>query len=448
MKKNLLLFSLAVLLAVFTYFFQEVGDLDKKRAKEEEGRVLNPEELGVLKGFTLAEVDLSKQGQQYLMTHTGQLADERKIESFMQKLAAIKIKRKLSPEELLTLDRDSVFPMKDEIMTFVFSRQKVSFQLGRKLDFDRSFYMEVIQGEKKDVVIAFDSSDINAVYQKGAAHRSKHHYDRFRELFYLKKSFFLDYRIFRTWMVDSWSLKNVHLNNTRNKAFLIDFINATSLPKVPETLRLKKKAVLDFEKKVALLEGKGFGDSNPKLYSEIPTAVMKIESSKGVAKVSLVELKKEPKKYFILSSLDNFYYEVSQEQAKVFLGHVQDFWDLRLLEKRPNLLSLNFNGVEKSVEIVSEKGRYKVKSSTSNPRHLMFKNLTDLLSSPGRHWVSGPELEENYIKQFELDWGLGPFFLMIRSGELLVYDKRRSEGLVYTFSGKPPVGLVLGDYFL
>jgi hypothetical protein len=153
LKKNIVLLAIAIGLATFTYYFQEVGDKKERKANELEGRVLDPEALGELKGFSLSSVEISKQGGQYLVTSNGQLADERKIESFMQLLSAIKIKRKLSKVETAKLDRQDIFPENDELMTFVFANAKVIFRLGKKLSFDRSFYMEVQQGEKRDIVM-------------------------------------------------------------------------------------------------------------------------------------------------------------------------------------------------------------------------------------------------------------------------------------------------------
>jgi hypothetical protein len=450
LKKNIVLLAIAIGLATFTYYFQEVGDKKERKANELEGRVLDPEALGELKGFSLSSVEISKQGGQYLVTSNGQLADERKIESFMQLLSAIKIKRKLSKVETAKLDRQDIFPENDELMTFVFANAKVIFRLGKKLSFDRSFYMEVQQGEKRDIVIAFDSSDLNGVYQRGDAHRAEHHYKRFQSLFYLDQKYFLDYRIFRNWMKEQWSLRSVDIDNSRNRAFRIDFINASTNPKIPTLLSLDKKKVRNLEKSIALLEGKSIGSQSSADYGETSLGVMKVESSIGEALLSLHTAKNDLTKFYIHSSLDNFYYEVTKAEAELFKGHVQLFWKLKFLQKRPELLEFTFGEVNKKVRLIIEKGLFKASGldNQDKPKHFNIKKLSDLLQSSARYWVSGPEVSQNYISQFELDWGQGPFYLMIRTGELLVYDKKRQEGLVYTFNGKPPIGLVLGDYFL
>ena len=55
---------------------------------------------------------------------------------------------------------------------------------------------------------------------------------------------------------------------------------------------------------------------------------------------------------------------------------------------------------------------------------------------------------ENYLKQFSLDWGEGEFFLMIRSGEVLLYHRESMQGLIFKIQGRIPFGVVEGDYFI
>ncbi len=450
MKQNILLLITATLLATFTYFYQEVGDKEKKHVKEIEGRVLDPEALGELIGFSLAHVDVAKQGGQYLVTNSGQFADERKIETFMQLLSGIKIKRKLKESEVLKLDKKEIFPSKEEVMTFIFSKAKVIFRLGKKLSFDRTFYMEVENGQKRDIVIAFDSSSLDGVYQKNEAHRAEHHYKRFRSLFYLNSNYFLDYRIFKSWMQSKWSLKTIELNNSRNKVFKVDLTAAQTSPPVPKRLKVNRSKMKELERQLASLEGKSFGPNISEEYSESAVATLKVESSKGIALLSLRQLKKDTSQHYIHSSLDNFFYKIDDKQRDLFLGHVQLFWKLNYLQENPEFLSLKFDTERRRVSISNEGGLFVAKSTTEGEvaKHLNIKKLIDLLRRPARYWVTGQEVESNYIKQFELDWGQGAFYLMIRRGELLVYDKVRHEGLVYTFNGSAPVGLVLGDYFL
>lgn len=446
MRRNLILLFLAIGLGSFTYYYQELGDRQEREDEKNKGMLLDPTILGELKAFRLPEVDITKQGDQYLFPDSGELADERKVDWFFSILSGIRSKRIISKEKWEESKRSEFFPNDNEEMTFIFENGRVTFLLGKKLEFDRSFYIEVKNGDKVSQVVAFDSGPLDTVYEKQDGHRADHHFRRFQSLFYLSKEFFRDYRFFRHWMNKKWSLLEVAVDSNRNIAYSIDFPKAKTSPKVPFFLSLKKDVVLAFEKRIALLEGKSYAAKEDQDFFEEPLSTMKINSTLGAATLTLLRSKRDKEAYFIKSSLDEFIYKIDEKTAKVLFLNIQDFWSKKIWQERPSEVTFKFpDRKEQTVSFKYNDGAFR---ASQGAKHLPFKKFIDFFSKPALYWSAGESLKDGFIHQFTVDWGKGPFFLMIRSGEILLYHKESKQGLIYSMEGLPPFPLTGNEYFL
>ena len=446
MKRNLILLALAIGLGSFTYYYQELGDRQEREEEKHKGMLLDPAVLGELKAFRLPEVDITKQGDQYLFPDSGGLADERKVDWFFSILSGIRAKRIIPKEKWEQSKRSEFFPNDNEEMTFIFENGQVTFLLGKKLEFDRSFYIEVKNGEKVSHVVAFDSGPLDTAYEKKEGHRADHHFRRFQSLFYLSKDFFRDYRFFRHWMHKKWSLLEVAVDSTRNIAYSINFPEGQTSPKVPFFLSLKTEVVLAFEKRVVHLEGKSFAAKEDQNFFEEPLSTMKINSTLGAATLTLLRSKRDKKAHFIKSSLDEFFYKIDEKTAKVLFLNIQDFWSKKIWEQRPNEMTFRFpNREEQKVSFKYDNGAFK---AFPDALHAPFKKFVDFFSKPADYWSAGDSLKDGFIHQFTVDWGKGPFFLMIRTGEVLLYHKESKQGLIYSIEGLPPFPLIGNEYFL
>lgn len=447
MKRNLILFAIACALAAFTYFFQELKDREQYTEEQKRGLLLDPQKLGELKGFKLPSITLSKQGNKYLLA-SGEIADERKVDWFMTILAGIKMKRVLPESEWDPSKRDQFFPNNEEKVEFVFENGRVTFLLGQKLTFDQSFYMEVVNGEEVSRVVAFDSGPMETIYDKEQGHRSDHRYRRFQSLFYLKPDFFRDYRIFRHWMTKKWSLLEVDVDSRRNRHYSINFPEASTNPPVPFFLKKNKKVMRKYEELLVEMEGKRYALEVDQDFEKEPLGTLVVNSTQGEARLTLLRSKRDSKAYYLKSSLDERIYLLEDKYARVFFQPVQEFWEMKLSEKPIQKVTIKFPK-EEAVEVNFERkdGQFKAISSGKEASHKSFKELVSFLSRPASHWVAGVGVEEGYIEQFAVDWGLGPFFLMIRSGEVLLYHKEKAQGLVFTLEGSPPFPMIKEKYF-
>ena len=173
-----------------------------------------------------------------------------------------------------------------------------------------------------------------------------------------------------------------------------------------------------------------------------------VSSTKGTSRFSLYkELNSKLSGHYVVFPDWKLLYEITKEQANLFKGSVQKFWRLQAWKTFPNELNIKFDDKDYAVRISSGEGIFKAKSDIGVAIHLEFQKLIDFLGQRADYWISGEEVAASYIKQFSIDWGEGEFFLMIRSGEILLYHKQSKQGLVYKIPGRIPFGVVEGDYF-
>ncbi len=453
MKNNVILLFIAIGLGFFTYFYQELGDRERKAEIEKSEEILNFKAMGELKSFSLPHVKVAFGDGHYELDPSGVVIDASRVEKFLGQLSYVKVKRVLEPAEVD--DRKNFITDNSLKMSFQFQNGAASFILGEQLSFARDFYMEVekrINGKvTKQIVVAFNSETLDQVYAKEVAHRSDHLYRRFKNLYFLSEEYFRDHRIFGPWMNSQWSLQRIYVDNNRNIGYSLLLDKKATNPEVPSFLSLDIEGLKKYEQKLAYLEAKKIipFDNEALLTTENRLAMVIVSSTKGNSRFSLYKkLNSTLEGYYIVFPDKKLLYEVSKEQADLFLGSVQQFWSLKLWQTRPQEMSFTFNERIYNVKLISDKGVFRVESDAKQPVHLEFQKLISFLGQEASYWVSGEEVAQSYIKQFAMAWGKGEFFLMIRSGEILLYHRQSKQGLVYKIPGRIPFGVVEDDYFI
>ena len=193
------------------------------------------------------------------MTMNGQdLLDRRKVQSFFDSLASVRISEVIDDQVVKEKQLETFFTTSGshlEKIRFVFENSTIEFFLGRKLEFDQSFYVKVVHDGVAKYVIAYDSSPLSQTVRKDVYHRSDIKYRRFQSLFYLDKSFFFDYRIFSKWMSEKWSLKKVDFHSQRQRSFTFSFSDLKLNPRSPSFLELNMEKLKLFEKSLSSFGG-------------------------------------------------------------------------------------------------------------------------------------------------------------------------------------------------
>jgi hypothetical protein len=332
-KRNGILLGSICLLLTFIYIYQEVGGIKRKEVSEKEGMLFDPTYLGAIKSFTNIKSTVLIDGKQYYLNPGRKPADERKVNAFFDALSSIRIKRELSAKEVEELGLRLFFTTEGsevEKVIFRFDKSMITFTLGKKLDFDQSFYMKVTEEDgdklKERFIIAFDQASLNVPVAKDTYHRTDVKYRRFQSLLYLGNDYFRDFRIFSSWMRSPWTLQKIVIDNKRNRNFSISLKEKTTTPLPPTFLNYSLEEFRTFEKEIALLEGTSIRDIKPNKAAHISTAF--ITSSKGEMKLELFSTMNSSNKIWLKAN--DLYYAVSEDVAKTFLGSVQRFWNLTL----------------------------------------------------------------------------------------------------------------------
>jgi len=191
-NKNFLLFIALIVALSLTYFFEEKRNKDKAEELARKTAILDVNEFGDLSSFSGIKLNVLKKGEQYFAADNGLKLSPKKLEEFMKILSGLKIKKILSPEETKGIDRSFYIPNNDLFLSFHFKNGDLKFNLGKKLDYDQTVYMEVTRGNFSQLMIVADESPDPNVYQSDEEYRrSEFKYQRLQMLFYLTMSFFM-----------------------------------------------------------------------------------------------------------------------------------------------------------------------------------------------------------------------------------------------------------------
>lgn len=423
MKKNLVLLCVCAGLSIGIYYFQEVGDLEKKEARIKRDQLFDPSSLGEIQEISTAQVRLVNSDNGYKIHNSEKNVDERKLQVFFDAIAGIRIQRVIEKEEIKEKNIETYFTTQGsslERLVFKFEKSKIEFYLGRKLEFDQSFYMKVIHNDKIKYLIAFDSKALETAVAKESYHRNDMKYRRFQSLFYLNDDFFEDYRVFSHWMTSEWSFKLLKSDSKRNAAFELNFVNGSTAPKRPYFLSGNVEAIKEYEKRLALMEG-------------VLSTVRLSGKQKEKAKIILTSTKGEAtldiyldqNEYWLKSSLQPLFIKIKKEDALLLLGSVQEFWNLRAFEK----------DIEK-VKVAFGQNEYETRNT----------DLINFFKNEAKYWVSSEYLGPKYKTLMSVDFGYGMFNIIKGEHEILLVDKKNFQALAYSTKSAKLFPLSEGAY--
>jgi hypothetical protein len=411
-KKNLILLSICVGLSIATYIFQEVGDINREKQEVERDQLFDVSLLGEIKEINTAKVKLVNNGTSYTIFNSQKNVDERKLQVFFDSIAGIRIQRIIEEEEIKEKNISTYFTTQGsslERLTFKFEKSQIDFFLGRKLEFDQSFYMKIIHDGKTKYIIAYDSKALETAVEKETFHRNDMKYRRFQSIFYLNDDFFEDYRIFSKWMTSEWSFQSLKSKSKRNAAFKLNFTNGETSPMRPYYLSGNVARIKEFEQRLALMEGslsliRLTGNKKHKL-------TLDLVSTKGEI---ILDIYLDKNDYWLKTSLNEAFIKIKKEDALLLLGSVQQFWNLNVLKDDT-----------KSVKVIFNNNSY----ITQND------DLLNFFKMKAKYSVSSEYLGPKYKTVMRIDFGHGPFDIIKGGNEILLVDKKNFQALVYNIKG-------------
>lgn len=332
MKRNLILTGILAGLLVFTYFFEEIGGKRRKEVEEEENRLFNAKELGEMVSFETVKGKIYFKDQRVFTQKLNYPVSKKRLSKFFNILSSIKVKRYLNKEEI-DQDNYSLFlPDKKRRMIFEFERGKINFVLGRKMQTDPSFYMEVTTNVGTNIVLAYDDSPLEGMYFKKNAHLNSEKFERLVKLFYLDEDYFWDRAIIKNMNPHKMfeKIKSVEITNLRNRSFFVDFKKGVTTPKILKGLSPNIEYYQIFI--TALLSTQAKNIFHPARLKKLSKNIASIKLDLG-KKMELTLFRKygDMSGFFVRTSMENTVFEVDQNMVRLFYSNVQDFWDRRIL---------------------------------------------------------------------------------------------------------------------
>lgn len=451
--KNIVLFLILVAALAVTYWFEERGNRNTMMSEAKKSEILNAEKLGELQGVQGLKIDFVKKGEQYFARENNLLLNKARIDEFFKILSGIKVKSYLTTEDVAKVGKSFYLPDESLRLTFLFEKGSMSFTLGKKLDFDQTFYMEVEKDGNKQIVIAEDQSPDPGVYENDKDYqRSDAKYKRLQVIFMLTNVYFYDSRVFKDFYTDEQAVnfEEISIATFRNKKFSVNFKTTSTNPPAPSSLGYFEDNWLSFHKLLTNLEGRTV--YTPYEQSALSEVLSQLEiKDRAGRQITLTVYKRfgELNGYFMTSSLDKLLYVLKPDDARYFFVNVQDFWNKKIVpaEKEYNLTLTFADGKSEQVKII-DRELFKVDSAKA-ARSLEFKKLIDFLKTEGDHVSDMTEkpteiLRKNVLRvQFENN----DLNVILEDNDAILVDIKNKLKIHHYVGATVPFSIKRTDYF-
>lgn len=454
--KNLFLFLILVLSICITYWFEERGTGLALKEEAQRTEVLNSDKLGALKGVRGIKIDFEKKGEKYYSRNNKiQLSNDR-LDEFFKILAGLKVKTFLNDVDIAKVGRAHYIPDDSMKLNFQFEKGEIEFTLGKKLDFDQRFYMEISQNNKKKIVIVNDESPDPVTYQSDKEYQvSDVKYKRLTMVFLLTNLYFYDSRVFKDIYTDEKNInfELIAISTFRNKKFTLNFKDTTTLPLVPKGIAYFEDNWLSFHKSLTHLVGRTvIAPYDPSALSEV-LSQFEIIDRRGI-NIILTVYKKfgEQNGYFLTSSLDKLLYVLKPEDARLFFVNVQDFWKKGFYNYGPEFqLAMTFFDNKTETVRVSDKELFKVTplKSTVKVRPMEFKKLIDFLKLEGDHVSELIEKPREILKKniMQLSFDNKRISVILEDNDVILVNHDLKIKVHHYVGSTIPFSIKRSDYF-
>lgn len=454
MKQNAILFLTLTALLLGAYLFEELGGQKQTAEEERRTNLFDMKKYGEVKSFKSpeAEIKILPGGASVAVKHDWPV-DPAKLQKFFSVLTGVRAKRILSADELKQIDRKVMFPTDEALMTFTFEKGEVGFRLGKKLDTEQSFYLEVIQGDEKNIVVAHDTGKVTTIYNQEESWRDETKYKRFLTLFYLKDAWFYDMSVF-SWEERSHIQKIVELelDNFRNKKFKLLFNGGATRPSPIADLNVNTHSFdLYMNKLVKTRAEQIMFDADAKKLKKLKSTLT-MTLGKGERKEVTLFGEYEGKEGYFLKT-DRQIFKLSKAESSPFFENVQRFWnksptDKNAIFNEQQVSSITFpKGKEVSFKLTNKKG---FQAQTTTPgveldNREMLK-IINFLSKEADYVSQGTMDDEEGISQLLLSLNLAgeKISLIRKKTELIVSKANKKLKYHYTNTYNLPFAFEMG----
>ena len=245
--KNFYFLIILASLITYVYFFEERAGIEKTQHNFKIEQLFDVKSLGELKRIYHKNLSLVKVGERYFVEKDFPVS-QKQLDIFFDQLTSIKAKRKITKEELLEIPKELLKRDKPIELHVEFSKGALIFELGKKLDFDTTFYMRVKNtksNEDKWIVANFENAYSHQLSKKDT-HRSTAPYKQAESLFSLSENFFKEREPF----VGLPPLEKLIIKSFRNRVFSVDFNKSSITPSAPKNIEVYKEKISNYKKSI------------------------------------------------------------------------------------------------------------------------------------------------------------------------------------------------------
>lgn len=455
-NKNLLLFLLLACAIGLTYWFEERGTHQALKVESKRTEVLNTENLGQLSGVKGIKIDFEKKGEAFFARNNQILLSQGRLDEFFKILGGLKVKTFLKDEDVSKVGRTFYIPDDSMKLNFQFEKGQIEFTLGKKLDFDQSFYMEITQDGKKQIVIVNDESPDPGAYQTDKEYQvSDVKYKRLQMVFLLTNVYFYDTRVFKDFYTDEKSINfdRVTISTFRNKKYVLNFKDTTTSPAAPKGIAYFEENWLAFHKALTNLAGRTvISPYEPVALTDLLSQFEVIDRQGRNYILTVYKKFGDQNGYFLTSSLDKLLYVLKTEDARFFFVNVQDFWKKSIVPaSREYQLSITFYDNKTEVVKISDKELFKVEPQKTGAkvRPLEFKKLIDFLKSEGDHVSDLTEKPSETLKKniMQLRFDNRVLSVILEDNDAILVDHELKIKIHHYVGATIPFSIKRSDYF-
>ncbi len=455
MKKNLGLLFILIALIASAYFSEELGEENRIAQLQIKERLYDPVKFGELQGLKTPAGKILRGRDDYYTSKEYKLADRSLVEFVFQILGGIKAKRFLTPDEIAGKERSVFIPNEKLKFTILFEKGTLTYVLGKKLDFDRSFYMEIHNSltGKKTMAIAYDVTPDEAPKSESEFHRSSEKYDRLLTLLSLPEDYFYDRRIFKRFSLEKvmadW--RSVSIHNVYNRSFSIDVAGFTTRPPIVPGLEYDINSFKNYLEKLIQMKADRLilKWERSKLAGPLGSISITKKSGKKI-NLELFNFYKGIEGRYAISSESDDLFELSKDETLPFFSGHQIFWNkVALPFKYRNMPRLPFKltlGSDTYAMIAHFRGEQKFQildNDKLDPKQKIFRTLFTFLSATAdmasvlNHTADENELIKKSFLTLEIN---GDYYHFSEIGsDLLIINSSKSFKVRFTgASGKLP----------
>lgn len=452
-KTNLILLGVLILALGLTYLLIEKRNQDKTVSEDKEAKVLNFDKLGEIRRFTTQKADIVKEGDSLFMRESRYPVNGKRLEEVFTILSNIRNKSIVPSSEVQKVGKTFYIPDEQMKLGFYFDDETIYFILGKKLDFDQSFYMEVVRETNSKtesaILIAFDSSPDNGVYQSDEEmKRSDAKYRRLQAIFFLGESYYNDLRLFKNrYPEDNIAFKEVSFATFRNKKFSLNFVATKTEPEAPKGVKYFDDNWIEFYRNFISLTGNGLMLKFKKeLLKEPLSQIVITDRNNKTEELTLYRKYGSLTGYFLVSTLEKTLMELEREKAQYLLLNIQDFWDKKITIPGKTFEFVLWDQKKQKISgtTVRDLELFRAeKLEGKEPDNITIKKLIDLLKSNANHLSIVEGSDQELIKKARFYFSLNKkmYSVIYEDSLLILLDQELNIMYHYYVGSEAPIEL-------